>query len=123
MYTRGCVCTFATSLRVIRLRKLAALFLATIVLMTTAAWAGAEASHELAHGAAGTESPLPSEHGKGLGHGCATHLSAHLFAPLESHPAPLDQAHTSATQAIPQPLHALAVLNDLFRPPRLLRTP
>lgn len=103
-----------------RLRTLAALMLAALVLVTGTASAAFEASHQLAHGAAGTQLPLPAEHGKAPGHSCSTHLSAHLFAPLES---PRDAAKPVGASLVkpvlPAP-HAIALPDGLFRPPRFV---
>lgn len=103
-----------------RLRTLAALLLAALMLLTSTASAAFEASHQLAHSAAGTQLPLPSEQGNAPGHGCANHLGAHLFAPLEW-PAALPAPAQAARVIAPAPLsHLRAVPSGLFRPPRIL---
>lgn len=102
-----------------RLPRFAALMLAAVMLLTSAGWAAAEVSHQLAHGMAGTEAPLPSEQGKAPGHSCTSHLGAHLFAPLESPPAAVSLTHIDCTRPMVRVLHAIAVPDGLFRPPRL----
>ena len=103
-----------------RLRRLAALALAALVLVTSTGWAAADASHELEHGAAGTQAPLPSEHGKAPGHSCSTHLSAHLFAPLESKAVAVQLTHAYLVRPILSVSHATAIAGGLCRPPRTL---
>lgn len=94
--------------------------LVALVLLTSAGWATAEASYQLDHGTAGTKAPVPSEEGKAPGHGCMSHLGAHLFAPLESPFAATVLSHLDCTQAMALVLHAIAMPDGLFRPPRLL---
>ena len=103
-----------------RLQKIVALLLAAVVLLGSAGWAAAEASYDLHHAAPGTEQPLSSEHGKAPGQSCASHLSAHLFAPLESPTASLAPVQVTCVIA-PAPVpHARTVPGELFRPPRVL---
>jgi len=103
-----------------RLQRLAALMLVVVIMLTNAGWAAAETSHQLDHGTAATEAPVPSEHGKAPGHGCSSHLGAHLFAPVESTSAATCLTHMDRTQPMVLVLHAIATPGGLFRPPRLL---
>lgn len=100
--------------------KLAALMLVAVMLLTSTGWAAAEASYQLDHAAAGTQGPPPAEQSKAPGQSCSSHLSAHLFAPLESPPAAASLAHTERMQPMVPVLHAISMPDGLFRPPRLV---
>lgn len=120
MYTCDRVDILHTSRAMRRLQRIAALVLAAVVLLASTGWAAAEASYDIHHAGAGTEQPLPSEHGKVPGDGCASHLGAHLFAPLESpagSPAPVQVTRVTAPSSAPR---ARPVPGGLFRPPRAL---
>lgn len=120
VYTSASVDSLHRSDAMRRLQKLAALLLAALVLLGSAGWAAAEASYDLHHAAPGTEQPLPSEHGKAAGDGCASHLSAHLFAPLESPTASARPVHGTGVTAPARVPHVRTVPGGLFRPPRTL---
>ena len=120
MYTPACVDILYIPRAMRRLRRFAALALAAVVFLASTGWAAADASHDLAHAAAGTESPLPSEHGKAPGHSCATHLTAHLFAPLESKASAVQLTRADLVQPILSVSHATSIADGLFRPPRAL---
>jgi len=104
-----------------RLQRLATLMLVVVVMLTSAGWAAAEASHQLVHGTAGTDAPVPSERGKAPSQGCSSHLAAHLFAPVESTSAATSLTHMDRTQPMVLLLHTIAVPDALFRPPRLFK--
>lgn len=123
MYTHACMHVFDGLQPIRRFHKLVGLMLVAVMLLTSAGWAAAEASYQLDHGAAGTQGPLPSEHGKAPAHSCMSHLSAHLFAPLESPLAAPSLAHADCMQSMAPVRHAIAVPDGFFRPPRLFPHP
>ena len=104
-----------------RLQQLATLMLVAVVLLTSAGWTTAEAFCQVHQGTAGTEAPVPPKEGKAPAQGCTCHLSAHLFAPVESPPPAPSLAHMDRTQPMVPVLHAIAMPDGLFRPPRLFQ--
>ena len=120
MYTCDRVDILHRSRAMRRLQKIAALVLAAVVLLGSTGWAAAEASYDLHHAGPGTEQPLTPEDGKLPGNACASHLSIHLFAPVEWPTARSAAVHPACVQAAAPLLHPITPPGGLFRPPRTL---